>query len=167
MWRIGKFIILQMRRDAVHRVLLASGFAVLGLFTQARADIDHAIFAAYCAGYYKYTVHELQRSLNESREWAQRSTDRPLEDRRAWQKVIDTNQRELQGEMRKLDRLQSYLARSPLMDESNNLLLAIPRAEVRAQDDVWACFNEAAPPQELPPSCERVRRCRDADNIAF
>lgn len=151
----------------MRRVLLASGFAVFGLFTQARADIDHAIFAAYCAGYYKYTVHELQRSLNESREWAQRYADRPPEDRQAWQKVIDANQRELQEEMRKLDRLQNYLARSPLMDASSNLLLAIPRAELRAQDDVSACFNEAAPPQQLPPSCERVRRCRDADNVPF
>jgi hypothetical protein len=45
------------------------------------------------------------------------------------------------------------------------MALAILKAERRAQDDLRACFNEAAPGQDVPASCKRVRRCREADNI--
>ena len=66
-----------------------------------------------------------------------------------------------------LDRLQKYLAKYHLTDDLNNVPQAILMAELRGQDDLRACFNEAAPAQEVPPSCERVRRCRHADNIPF
>jgi hypothetical protein len=151
--------------DGMRRVLLVSGFAILGLLTRAYAD--DAIFAAYCVGYYKYTVHEMQRSLNLSRQWAQGYTDLPPNERQAWQKVIDTNERELQRETLELDRLEKYLAKYHLTDDLNNVPQAILMAELRGQDDLRACFNEAAPAQEVPPSCERVRRCRHADNTPF
>jgi hypothetical protein len=151
----------------MRRVLLVTGFAILGLLSEARADNGRAIFAAYCIGYYKYTVQVMQRSLNESRQWAQGYADHVPEDRQGWQKVIDTNQRELQEEMLELDRLQKYLAQSRLTDESNNLPPVILMAELRGQDDLRACFTEAAPAQEVPPSCERVRRCRHAGSIPF
>lgn len=151
----------------MRRVLLVSGIAILGLLIPAHADDDRAIFAAYCVGYYKYTVQEMQRSLNESRQWAQRDADRAPEDKRGWQKVIDTGQRELQEEMRELDRSREYLAQALLTDAANNLSLAILMGERRAQDDLRACFNDAAPGEEVPPSCKRIRRCRDADNVPF
>ena len=151
----------------MRRVLLVSGIAILGLLTLAHADDDRAIFAAYCVGYYKYTVQEMQRSLNESRQWAQRDADHAPEDKQGWQKVIDTGQRELQGEMRELDRSREYLAHALLTEEANHPSLAILMAERRAQDDLRACFNDAAPGQEVPPSCKRVRRCREAENLRF
>ena len=147
------------------RRVLVSGFAILGLLTKAYAD--DAIFAAYCVGYYKYTVQEMQRSLNLSRQWANGEADQPADERQAWQRVIDTNERELHREMLELDRLQKYLAQSHVADDLNNVSLAILMAELRGQDDLRACFNEAAPAQEVPPSCERVRRCRHADDIPF
>jgi hypothetical protein len=156
--------ILTIKADFMRRVMLVSGLAILGLLTRVHADVDRANFAAYCVGYYKSTIQEMRRSLNESREWARRYADRPQEDRQAWQKVIDTTQRELQGEMQALERMQKYLAGSRLLDSANNLPLAIHSAELRAEDDLWACFNDAAPGQEAPPSCERLRRCRNADN---
>ena len=146
-------------------VLLAFGFAML--LSPAHADDDRAIFAAYCVGYYKYTVQEMQRSLTESRQWAQRDADRAPEDRAGWQKVIDSSQRELQGEMLGLDRSRNNLAQSLSTDASNNLALAILMAERRAQDDLRACFNDAAPGEDVPPSCKRVRRCREAENARF
>jgi len=145
-------------------VLLVSGFAILGLLNPAYADDDRAIFAAYCVGYYKYTVQEMQRSLNESRQWAQRDADK---DRAGWQKVIDSSQRELQGEMLGLDRSRNDLAESLSTETSNNMALAILMAERRAQDDLRACFNEVAPGQDVPASCKRVRRCREAENTRF
>jgi hypothetical protein len=151
--------------DAMRRVLLASGLAILGSLTSVQADDDRTIFAAYCVGYYKYTVQEMQRSLNESRQWAQQDAHRAPEDKEGWQKVIDSSQRELQGEMLGLDRSRNDLAQSLSTDGSNNMAFAILMAERRAQDDLRACFNEAAPGQDVPASCKRVRRCREADNI--
>src|SRR5215469_16431603 len=153
---------IRMGSGAMRRVLLASGFAILGSLTSVHADDDRTIFAAYCVGYYKYTVQEMQRSLNESRQWAQRDADK---DRAGWQKVIDSSQRELQGEMLGLDRSRNDLAESLSTETSNNMALALLMAERRAQDDLRACFNEAAPGQDVPASCKRVRRCREAANI--
>ena len=150
--------------DAMRRVLLVSGLAILGLLTPVHANDDRAVFAAYCVGYYKYTVQEMQRSLNESRQWAQRDAD---QDRAGWQKVIDTSQRELQGEMLGLDRSRNDLAESLSTETSNNMTLAILMAERQAQDDLRSCFNEVAPGQDVPPSCKRVRRCREAENVRF
>jgi hypothetical protein len=151
--------------DAMRRVLLASGLAMLGWLTPVYADDDRAIFAAYCVGYYKYTVQEMQRSLNESRQWAQQDVVRAPEDREGWQKVIDSSERELQGEMLGLDRSRNDLAQSLSTDRPNNMALAILMAERRAQDDLRSCFNEAAPGQDVPASCKRVRRCREADYV--
>jgi hypothetical protein len=148
----------------MRQILLVSGLAILGLLTPVHADDDRAVFAAYCVGYYKYTVQEMQRSLNESRQWAQRDRD---QDRAGWQKVIDTSQRELQGEMLGLDRSRHDLAESLSTETSNNISLAILMAERRAQDDLRACFNEVAPGQDVPASCKRVRRCREAENVRF
>jgi len=156
---------IRMGGDAMRRVLLASGFAILGSLTSVHADDDRTIFAAYCVGYYKYTVQEMQRSLNESRQWAQQDAARAPEDREGWQKVINSSQRELQGEMLGLDRSRNDLAQSLSTDGSNNMAFAILMAERRAQDDLRACFNEAAPGQDVPASCKRVRRCREAANI--
>jgi hypothetical protein len=77
----------------------------------------------------------------------------------------DSSQRELQGEMLGLDRSRRDLAQSLPTDGSNNMALAILMAERRAQDDLRACFNEVAPGQDVPASCKRVRRCREAANI--
>jgi hypothetical protein len=151
----------------MRRVLLVSGLAILGSLAPAHADNDRVILAAYCVGYYKYTVQEMQRALNENRQWVQSYADYPAEDRQAWQKVIDTTQRELDGEILELDRSQQYLAQSLLADEPSNLPLAVLMAERHAQDDLTACFNEAAPGQEVPASCARVRRCREPDNVPF
>jgi hypothetical protein len=148
----------------MRRVLLVSGLAILGWLAPAHADNDRVVLAAYCVGYYKYTVQEMQRSLNENRQWAQRYASRPEEDRQAWQKVIDASQRELQGEILELDRSREYLAQSLMANEPSNLPLEVLMAERRAQDDLRACFNEAAPGQDVPPSCTRVRRCREANN---
>ena len=148
----------------MRQVLLVSALAILGLLTPVHADDDRAIFAAYCVGYYKYTVQEMQRSLNESRQLAQWDRN---EDRAGWQKVIDTSQRELQGEMSELDRSRNDLAESLSTETSNNIALAVLMAERRAQDDLRACFNEVAPRQDVPPSCKRVRRCRDAESVRF
>jgi pyruvate formate-lyase activating enzyme-like uncharacterized protein len=156
---------LTMRGDGMRRSLLVSAFAIMGLLTRAHAA--DAIFAAYCVGYYKYTVQEMQRSLNLSRQWAKGYADQPADERQAWQKVIDTNERELQREMLELDRLEKYLAQSHVTDDLNNVSLAILMAELRGQDDLRACFNEAAPAHEVPPSCERVRRCRHTNNAPF
>jgi hypothetical protein len=148
----------------MRQILLVSGLAILGLLTPAHAGDDRAIFAAYCVGYYKYTVQEMQRSLNESRQWAQRDAH---QDRAGWQKVIDSSQRELQGEMLGLDRSRNDLAESLSTETSNNMALAILMAERRAQDDLRSCFNEVAPGQDVPASCKRVRRCREAENARF
>jgi hypothetical protein len=69
--------------------------------------------------------------------------------------------------MLELDRLQKYLAQSHVTDDLNNVSLAVLMAELRGQDDLRACFNEAAPAQEVPPSCERVRRCRRPSSVPF
>ena len=151
--------------DGMRRILRVSAVAILGSLTQAHAG--DAIFAAYCVGYYKYTVQEMQRSLNLSRQWANGYADQRADERQAWQKVIDTNERELQREMLELDRLQKYLAQSHVTDDLNNVSLAVLMAELRGQDDLRACFNEAAPAQEVPPSCERVRRCRRPSSVPF
>jgi len=156
---------LTMWGDGMRRILLVSAVAILALLTRAYAD--DAIFAAYCVGYYKYTVREMQRSLNLSRQWASGYADQPADEKQAWQKVIDTNERELQREMLELDRLQKYLAQSHVTDDLNNVSPAILMAELRGQDDLRACFNEAAPAQEVPPSCERVRRCRRPNSVPF
>ena len=156
---------LTMRGYGMRRSLLVSAFAIFGFLTCVHAG--DAIFAAYCVGYYKYTVQEMQRSLNLSRQWAKGYADQPADEKQAWQKVIDTNERELQREMLELDRLQKYLAQSHVTDDLNNVSLAILMAELRGQDDLRACFNEAAPAQEVPPSCERVRRCRHTNNAPF
>jgi hypothetical protein len=161
MYRNGRLSVLTMGGKAMRRVLLISGLAILGLLTPVRADDDRAIFAAYCVGYYKYTVQEMQRSLNESRQWAQRDT---AGDKAGWQKVIDSSQRELEGEMLGLDRSRNDLAQSLATETSNNMALSLLMAERRAQDDLRSCFNEVTPGQDVPPSCKRVRRCRDADN---
>ena len=154
---------LTMWGDGMRRILLVSAVAILALLTRAYAD--DAIFAAYCVGYYKYTVREMQRSLNLSRQWANGYADQPADEKQAWQKVIDTNERELQREMLELDRLQKYLAQSHVTDDLNNVSPAILMAELRGQDDLRACFNEAAPGQDVPASCKRVRRCREADYV--
>jgi hypothetical protein len=156
---------LTMWGDGMRRILLVSAVAILALLPQAHAG--DAIFAAYCVGYYKYTVQEMQRSLNLSRQWADGYADQRADERQAWQKVIDTNERELQREMLELDRLQKYLAQSHVTDDLNNVSLAVLMAELRGQDDLRACFNEAAPAQEVPPSCERVRRCRRPSSVPF
>jgi hypothetical protein len=161
--RHGHF--LTMWGDGMPRILLVSTVAILGLLPRAHAG--DAIFAAYCVGYYKYTVQEMQRSLNLSRQWANGYADQPADERQAWQKVIDTNERELQREMLELDRLQKYLAQAHVTDDLNNVSPAILMAELRGQDDLRACFNEAAPAQEVPPSCERVRRCRRPSSVPF
>jgi hypothetical protein len=145
----------------MRRVLLVAALAILGLLTAARADNDRALFAAYCVGYYKYTVQEMQQSLNENLQWAQRYPNLPQEDKRAWQKVIDTSQRELQGEMLGLSRSRQSLAQSLVAEQSDTLRPELLMAEQRAQDDLRSCFNEAAPGQDVPASCKRVRRCRD------
>jgi hypothetical protein len=156
---------LTMWGDGMRRILLVSAVAILGSLTGAHAG--DAIFAAYCVGYYKYTVQEMQRSLNLSRQWANGYADQRADEKQAWQKVIDTNERELQREMLELDRLQKYLAQSHVTDDLNNVSLAVLMAELRGQDDLRACFNEAAPAQEVPPSCERVRRCRRPSSVPF
>jgi hypothetical protein len=142
-------------------VVLLAGFDTL---SQAHANNDRIILAAYCVGYYKYTVQEMQRSLNESRQWGRLNANRPQEEMQEWQRVVDTSERELRGETLKLERLQKYLSQSLGAEDTNDLSLAIVTAERRAQDDLRACYTEAAPAHEVPPSCKRVQHCRDIDD---